>query len=149
MSGPLAYTTVVPASRTAGEVVAMLGEHGAHAVGLTYSDRKPNGVNFLLDTPAGRAAFALPVDSAGMLRVLSKTGNPAVRPKHRTPEHAERVAWRVVRQWLEAQLALVEAQLAKLDQVMLPYQVQDDGRSLYEVYVEGRQRALGAGGGST
>lgn len=144
MSGPLAYTTTVPVERTVTEVVQLLGAHGADAIGLTYADRKPTGVNFLLSTPSGQAAFALPVDSSGMLRLLRATKSAAVRPKHRTAEQAERVAWRVVRQWLEAQLALVDAQLATLDQVMLPY-LQVDGRSLYAAYSESRQLALGDG----
>jgi hypothetical protein len=142
MSGPLAYTTVVPVSRTVGEITAMLAEHGADAIGVTYADKRPTGVNFLLTTLGGQAAYALPVDPAGTLRVLQRAKEASVRPKHRTPEQAERVAWRVVRQWLEAQLAMVDAQIASLDQIMLPYR-QVDGRSVYELVSE-QQAAISA-----
>jgi hypothetical protein len=144
MSGPLAYTTVVPVSRTVAEITTMLGEHGADAIGITYADKRPTGINFLLPTPTGQSAFALPVNAAGTLRLLRSTKESSVRPKHRTPEQAERVAWRVVRQWLEAQLALVDAQIASLDQIMLPYR-QVDGRSVYELVTEQQRAAIGAG----
>ena len=62
---------------------------------------------------------------------------------------AERVAWRVIKDWLEAQLALIDAQMATLDQVMLPYLVIDaTGKTLYGSYRDREQVALEAGGGS-
>lgn len=52
------------------------------------------------------------------------------------PEQAERVAWRVAREWLLAQLAIIEAQMATLDQVMLPYLQVDGQKTLYAAYRE-------------
>ena len=57
------------------------------------------------------------------------------RGTYTTREHAERVAWRVVKDWLEAQLGMVAAELASLDEVMLPYR-QVEGRSLYQLVSE-------------
>ena len=51
-------------------------------------------------------------------------------------EHAERVAWRIVRDWLDAQLALIETQQATADQVLLPYRVLEGGRTVYEAVIE-------------
>ena len=55
-----------------------------------------------------------------------------------TVEHAERVAWRIVKDWLEAQLAMIEADLVGLDEVLLPF-LMSGGRSLYEVITEQRK----------
>lgn len=148
---PLNYTTKIEVKQTVGELTEMLGEHGAAAIGVEYENRKPIGLTFVLDTAIGSRGFRLPVDPAGMHRALlaaERRGAFASMRKSAgtfsSPEHAERVAWRVVRDWLEAQLALVAAELARVDQVMLPYMVVDGGVSLYEAVVD-RQLAIGSG----
>lgn len=151
---PLNYTTKIEVKQTVGELTEMLGEHGATAIGVEYADRKPIGLTFVLDTPIGSRGFRLPVDPAGMHRALVAARQRGDFASLRlaqskldrltTTEHAERVAWRVVRDWLEAQLALVAAELAQVDQVMLPYMVVDGGVSLYSAVID-RQLALGSG----
>ncbi|WP_189339127.1 hypothetical protein [Williamsia muralis] len=38
-------------------------------------------------------------------------------PKYQTPEHALRVAWRITKDWVEAQLAIIETQMVTPAQV--------------------------------
>jgi hypothetical protein len=64
-------------------------------------------------------------------------------------EHATRVAWRVVEDWLEAQLALIAAQMATVDEVMLRYLHVDEHRTLWQAYREGERAALTAGSDSS
>jgi hypothetical protein len=52
--------------------------------------------------------------------------------KLRSREQARRVAWRITLSWLEAQLALIQAGLATLDQVFLPFCQDPAGVTLYE-----------------
>lgn len=147
----LNYTTTIPVARTVGEVQAMLAEHGADAVGVRYANRLPVGVSFTLTTPHGVRAFNLPVDvdavetllvtqeAAGQLRKAAPRGGWANR------EQAARVAWRIVKDWLEAQLALIAAEMATLDVVMLPYLVIDGvGGTLAQRYRESGTAALEA-----
>lgn len=61
-----------------------------------------------------------------------------------TRAQAERVAWRVIKDWIAAQLAIVETQMVELDQVMLPYLHVDGDRTLYESYRDQELRAIGA-----
>jgi hypothetical protein len=49
-----------------------------------------------------------------------------------TNEHAINVAWRVIKDWVEAQLALIEANQVKIEQVFLPYAITAQGNTLYE-----------------
>lgn len=154
--GTLNYTTSVPTLRTVGEMQAMLGLAGATAVAVQYVDGGPAGISFGLRMPAGDVeTFALPVDVDAVQRLLTvqeSEGKLASAKKARgsftSRAHAERVAWRVAKDWLEAQLAIVEAQLVTLDQVMLPYLVLDHatGTTLYDRYLEQGQRAITAGG---
>ncbi len=141
----LNYTTQVDAHRTAAEVTRLLARHGASAVVTRYDGGgSPAGVSFELPTPHGRRHFTLPVDVNGVHAVLAQQG---VAPRYRTVAHARNVAWRIVKDWLAAQLAMVDARLARLDEVMLPYlHVDDAGTTLYAAYRANEARALAAGG---
>ena len=138
----LNYTSKVPVSRTISEMHEMLGEHGAHSVQTTFTDKHPSGLSFRIDTPFGLRSFALPVNVDAGHQVMESQAAEIARRSHIkvTREQSERVAWRVLRDWLEAQLALIEAGLAGLDQVMLPYLVMTErqGRTLYQVMVDER-----------
>ena len=60
-----------------------------------------------------------------------------IPPRLRTPEQGQRVAWRIVKDWLEAQLAIIDPEMVTLDQVMLPYMRSADGSTFYDAYLEG------------
>ena len=59
-------------------------------------------------------------------------------------EQAERVSWRVIKDWLEAQITLIRIGNAEVEQVMLPY-MWNGRESLYEKLKENNFAALGAG----
>lgn len=148
---PLNYTTKVPVSKTLGECQRLLGEGGASAVGVMYEDRKPVGLSFDLKTPHGVRSFLMPVNIDGVASLLRNADYPpnvtaSVLGRYTTREHAERVAWRVVKDWLEAQLALIDAQMVRFEQVMLPYLEVGRGVTLWDRYLVNEQRALEAGG---
>jgi|HubBroStandDraft_3_1064219.scaffolds.fasta_scaffold219861_3 hypothetical protein len=140
---PLNYTTTIRAEKTANECLELLGAHGASAVAITYDDKQPSGISFLLATPHGPREFRLPVNVGGMHKSLLKARVPA---RYNSTEQARRVAWRVAKDWLEAQLAIVEAQMATLDEAFLPYLQVESGQTLYEAYREREALALEAGG---
>lgn len=146
----LNYTTSVPVARTVGEVQQLLVDHGAGAIVVRYTDRTPVGVSFTLPGPGGELAFTLPVDVDAVHRLLnSAAAAEDIRRRLRkapgpfqSREHAARVAWRTAKDWLEAQLAMVEAHMVQLEQVMLPYLHVDGETTLYQRYLERGQRAL-------
>jgi len=153
VSRPLNYTTKIAAKRSAGECLDLLGDAGAHAVSVTYTDREPTGLAFRLDTAGGRRDFALPVNIDGVRQMLAKANDQGRlrsdghrNNTYETRQHAANVAWRVVKDWLEAQLAIIAAEMVTLDQVMLPYLEVDHGQTLYQKYLElDGQVAIGAG----
>lgn len=143
MANPLNYTTQVDAAKTAGECVALLASHKASAVGIEYDEGQPTGVYFKIGTPHGPRQYTLPVNPAGTYRALVAA---KVAPRYQNREQAQRVAWRVAKDWLEAQLALVQAGNAELAQVMLPYMQVAPGITTWDAYVEG-QLAIESGEG--
>jgi hypothetical protein len=147
----LNYTTTIPASRTVAEMQTLLVKHGAASVATHYDEGRAAGLSFTLRTPHGDRTFTMPVDTAAVNRLLIKQERDGLLKRQKRkgyysdPAHAERVAWRVAKDWLAAQLALIEAQMATLDQVMLPYLHVDGERTLYAVYRDRESVALPSG----
>jgi hypothetical protein len=138
----LNYTTEVPVMRTAGQIQAALVQAGARRISTDYDAvGHPVGISFEVETGFGVRHFALPVDAPAVHTVLQRQ---KVEPRYRTPEQAERVAWRITKDWVEAQLAIIQTNMVTLDQVMLPYMLNDAGRTVYELYRD-QQTALPAG----
>jgi len=149
----LNYTTKISALKTVGEIQGMLAEHGAGRIAVDYEDGGPAGLTFSLTTPHGPKLFSLPVDVRAMHRLLvseynaGKLRSGGVNLAVLTSRgHAERVAWRVMKDWLQAQLALVQTQMVQIDQVLLPYLHVDGDTTLYAAYRE-RENALVIEGG--
>lgn len=89
---------------------------------------------------------ALPANVAGTHMTLEKAYRAGKIPRSKaTLEQAQRTCWRVVKVWLEAQLALIEAGLVDLPQVMLPFMIDEAGRTVYARFLENEKLAITAG----
>jgi hypothetical protein len=128
----LNYTTKIEVSKTVGEIQEILGRAGAHAVLIEYKDKSPVALNFQIELQPGRAVtFRLPARWEGVYKVIK--ADPAIPAKLTNADQARRVAWRIVKEWTQAQLALVEAGAAELSEVFLPYAVNPQtGHTLFE-----------------
>ena len=149
-TGLMNYTTTVPVSRTVNEMQDALGRAGAHRIMVEYADGEPSALSFSLTTPHGERFYTLPCDRDAVLRVLQDTDPRLMKASKvkATPEQAARVSWRVLKDWLEAQLALTRTRMASLDQVMLPYLHVDGPVTLYQAWADNETRALTAGASS-
>lgn len=132
------YTTTVPAPQSVAEIVGALAAHGATRIQQDYDAGKPVSIAFVIDTPAGPRGFRLPSSADRVKEVL-------LRQKVKADDlQAERVAWRILRDWVLSQMAILETEMVAMDQIMLPYMVDDHGRTVYELY-QSSQLLLGAG----
>ena len=59
-------------------------------------------------------------------------------------DQAERIAWRNVKDWIAAQVALVETEQATMDELFFPKLVDQNERTLYEAFQTGRLMLEGA-----
>jgi len=53
-------------------------------------------------------------------------------------EHAYRVAWRIIKDWVEAQMSLLETEMVKMEEIFLPYVITPWGKTVYQVMAEKR-----------
>ncbi|MFQ8581415.1 MAG: hypothetical protein ACLSA6_02205 [Holdemania massiliensis] len=137
------YTTSKDAYESVGEVQAMLARKGAQRLMIEYGpDQRVVSVSFTIQTPGGVQAVRLPSNVNATLEVLKrqKLKNSKVIA---TYDQAERVSWRILRDWLDAQLAILETEMVTIDQVLLPYFVDRSGQSVYELYNSGQLMIAG------
>ena len=127
----LNYTTSINPEKTVSEIQMKLAKAGAQAVLCEYDgDGIMKAISFRVKTTNGSISFRLPSNIDGIYRKL--TENSRVPRKLKTHEQAARVAWRILKDWLEAQLAIIEAEMADIKEVFLPYAQNESGKTLYE-----------------
>ena len=134
----LNYSTTIEAIKTAGEIQGILAGHGAKSIKTAYSeDGLVEALSFLILTPQGEIGIRLPINPDAVLKVLTQQNELGRVPKRcLTRVQAVRVAWRIVKTWVQAQMAIIETEMVKTEQVFLPYVITESGRTLYEVMVD-------------
>lgn len=127
----LNYTTSIDFEKTIGEIQKALVSHGANKVVTDYQNKLPSAVTFCLEKNGKLVAYSLPANYEGVMKAMEKDRKV---PRHKcTKEQAIRVSWRIVKDWVVAQLAICEAQVANIDEVFLPYMIiQKTGNTLYK-----------------
>jgi uncharacterized protein YqgV (UPF0045/DUF77 family) len=139
----LNYTTEVSPQKSLGEITQTLIEFGATNISIDYDrERKiPTGLSFTVETPIGDREFRLPARIERVQKILKdkyNAGDRRIGPRHTTFEHAARVAWRVLKDWVEAQIAMVKLDLITVDELFLPQMIAGRrGETVYQLF-EGR-----------
>jgi hypothetical protein len=127
------YTTTVNARQSIAEIQQRLVYHGAKHILIDYEGEEPVGLAFMIPTPYGDTAFRLPANIDAVQKVLDRQ---RVRSQV-DRQMAARVAWRILKDWIRAQTAILETEMVTIDQVFLPYmQTGKDGKTLYQVMLD-------------
>src|SRR5680860_996427 len=102
----LNYTTGIDANKTISEIQAVLAKAGASAIMSEYDDSgNIVALSFRLKMADSQISFTLPTDWHPVQAVLIEQRRRNSRVK--TGEgQARRVAWRITKDWVEAQLAI-------------------------------------------
>ena len=146
----LNYTTGIEAIKTVGEIQGILAGHGAKSILTDYGDDgSVAALAFKILTPHGEVGIRLPVDPNTVLKVLQREYAAGHLRSHQgkpDQRQAVRVAWRIVKDWVQAQMAILETEMVRMEQIFLPYVITDSGKTLYEAMID-RHFQLGPGEG--
>jgi hypothetical protein len=136
----LNYTTKVDVYTTIGAIQGQLVKHGAKKIMQEYDDAgRITALSFQIDTPNGMRGIKLPSNAEAVRRVLAKQKVKC------DVEQSERVAWRIIKDWVEAQMAILESEMVQMDEIFLPYMLNSKGQTVFEAY-QSQQLWLGEGG---
>ena len=128
----LNYTTTVDSFKTVSEIEYILMKHKAKSIMKNYDGESITGLSFLIDTGVQQVPVRLPVKVDECLEVLKREKKNSPRSSIKaTREQAERVAWRILKDWIEAQMALLDIEMVEMQEIFLPY-IEIQGQTIYE-----------------
>jgi hypothetical protein len=141
-------TTKISATRTAQEIGSLLANSGATAVLTEYSkDRKICGLSFRLLVRDREIPFSLPVRVDPVYGYLQdqRTRNRYSKETE-DREQAERIAWRQLLRWIQAQLAMINIGMVEAGEVFYPYIQVAPNQTLWERAITSGHLSLPAKG---
>jgi len=124
----LNYTSKIEASKSVSDIQMILSRKGASRIMMDYEEGIPSAISFQIMVNGNVLSFRLPANWKGVLRVLQNT--KGVAKSYQTESHAVRVCWRIIKDWVEAQMAIIEAEQVDLATVFLPYAVMGNGETV-------------------
>jgi hypothetical protein len=121
------------------ELQRILGQHGAKQISYDYGDDgQVHGVQFVIKVKERFIPVKLPARVEKAQAVLKRQWDAGIishkvgKEKAYGDEQAYRVAWKNILEWVQAQMALIEIEMVKLEEIFLPYMVDRSGKTYFE-----------------
>lgn len=117
------YTTSISIEKTIGEIEKILSDHGADSIYKRYENGVPVALAFNLIIDGNSISFKLPIEEDKILALFKDAVKAKKIPQRYANdyEQARRTGWRIIHDWVDSQMAIVEIHIAKMEQVFLPY----------------------------
>lgn len=134
------HHTGVSPEKTASEITQLLIKQGATGVMLEANQGNLIGLRFEFEVGEGKKVpIRLPVRATAVRQQLqaARRERGGSRVPRTDMEQARRTAWRMVKRWIEAQLAYVATGQVQVIEVFLPYILTKDGETLFRTLQKG------------
>lgn len=135
------YLTGKDSTETVTEIQAILAKAGVQNVSIDYASGEPEAVRFQISVHKQTFTFRLPVNPPGVLATMKRD---LVAEKYCNMAHARRVSWRIIKDWLHAQMAIIDAGQVKMAEIFFPYLLESSGETIYQKF-ENQQLQLTEG----
>ncbi len=117
------------------KIQSMLSSNGADKIMFDYKEGRVVAITFSLIIDGKNMGFRLPALVENVTEILyggeDRWGNPK-KITDAQREQAYKTAWANIRDWIDAQLALVATRQVKVNHVFLPYMIMKGGKTLAE-----------------
>ena len=131
--------TTVDASKTVAEIQSMLAKAGARHMLIEYDQSDPVALAFKIEVKGSPISFRLPCNWKGVLKAL----HGQVPSRMLNTQHARRVGWRILKDWLRAQLSLIATGASSMEEVMLPWAIMCTGETVATEMLSNKPHLLG------
>lgn len=139
-------TTDIKPERTALEIQAVLQRAGAGQIASQYENLKIKGLTWTMKINGCDVLFEMPVRVDPIFQIFKKRRGYVFTSPQQTASmlaKAERVAWRQLLRWVEAQCAMLETNMVQPGEVFLAYALDRiTGRTMYQHLIETQFKAL-------
>ena len=137
------YTSGVPTSKTISRIEEVIAGAGATGVLKDYEGGRLIALRFRIVMPNGQpATIRLPANSEAVFKVMmSKVRRPRASTEGKIMEQAERTAWKLMQDWVEVQISLIDMQQAEISEVFMPF-LWDGKQTFFTAWKENRFKEL-------
>jgi len=138
------FSTSISAEKTISEIERMLAMYGARKIMKEYDNfGNPIMLVFSIVVPErGEIPVKVPCKVEKVKNVFKVQVSDKKLPRKygQDPfctEQAYRVAWRIIKDWLHAQLTLLQMEMVKVEEIFLPYMYSHKlGKTMFELIEE-------------
>lgn len=141
------YTSNVPVSQTIYRIEQVLIKCGVSGISKQYRDGgKVDAITFSIELESGKPMLVrIPVNEREALEALwdnyKKSSPNGYKNKTDFIDQSERTAWKIVQDWVEVQMSMVQMKQADFREVFLPY-FWDGRRTFFTMVKDSGFRAL-------
>lgn len=130
------------------KIQEILSYHGAQKIMFDYENRKVAAISFAMEIEGQIMGFKIPAYVENVTQILYGGKDRWNREKKITQlqkDQAYKTAWANIRDWIDAQMALVATKQAKINHIFLPYLVMGNGETLANHIEKNPSLLLGSG----
>jgi len=132
----LNYTTKIDPWKTVNEIQQILLKHKVSHFSIKNEGSRPIALAFTIEYNGMPLNYLLPCNHSGVWSLMKS--DKSMESRFRNEEQAFRTSWRIVKDWVDAQLAIVQAQISPIEEVFMPYLViNSSGETLSKKILEG------------
>lgn len=116
------YTTTIDAQKSIAEIVGFLVDIGATGISQQFQNKECVAIQFIVDEKGNSVIYKLTANPDAVYSILiaqRKRVNSEVKEKIKVQSF--KTAWRIVRDWVHAQCALIKLEQATAMQLFLSY----------------------------
>lgn len=134
------YTSKVKPTQTIIEIEEILQEHGIRQMHKFFDDDgQVEGIYFTIPFGDRMVHYKMPAKVEAVRQIMAD--DPDIRPGY--VKNARCVAWRIIKDWIDAQLTMVKVNLVEIHQIFLPYAYDpSSGETLYDKFASGNMPHL-------
>jgi hypothetical protein len=143
------YTTQIPIEKTVLEIEQILLAFGAKGIYKEYQGNKINSITFTIVKEGNGIPFKIPMSIEKTRTVIVEAVKEGKLPQKYLQEplrseQGERVAWRIIKDWIDSQLSLLEMHFADAIEILLPYAYNViENKTMYQIFNEKKDKFLG------
>ena len=132
-------TTEIAAEKTAAEIVSVLVGAGATQINTEYEGGRIIGLRWIMRVAGHDALFAMPARVEPVYKIFARRQSKtwlSEKDKATIEAKAQRVAWRQLLRWVQAQVAMIECGMTEAGEVFFPYLQGPTGKSVFDTFKE-------------
>jgi hypothetical protein len=133
------YVAATPVDDCLTQIRTSLAQHKARRIVFESNDKgEPTEISFQIDIKGVAYVFLLPARLEQVLGLVEQAWRDMGRPLKGEAliQQARRTAWANIRDWVLAQMALIDSGMARTEEVFFPYLLNQDGQTAFEAFEE-------------